>query len=321
MDRVIIGIHGIGNKPPANMLHRWWDESIKEGLRKHNYKVPHFHFEMVYWADILHKSPLSPGQKDSRMPDFMEEQYVTEESPRIIPPGHLRSRAIEYLEKYYDRIIVNGVLSLENKTITELFIHLHMKDLESYYSGKSIEVNGVKRQAKDVIMERLADRLKKFRNKKIMLVAHSMGSIIAQDTLIEITRDINIDTLISIGSPLGQKYVVEKYNEELAQKSVNKLRVPDNVLNAWYNFADMEDQVAVNNRLAEIYIANKLSTGITDAVVKNNYSYNGNVNPHKSFGYLRTPEVAERINSFLNEGKTGMLSRIKELLSRLTWYK
>lgn len=317
MDRVIIGIHGIGNKPPANILERWWTESIEEGLKKYNYRVPRFHFEMVYWADILHNSPLSPEQTDSKMPDFMEEKYIPEETSRIIEPGDFRSRAIEYLEKYYDKVIVNGVLSLENKKITELFIHLHMKDLESYYSGKSVIINGKERQAKDVIMERLAGRLKKFRNKKILLIAHSMGSIIAQDTLIEKTPDVNIDTLISIGSPLGQKYVVEKYREEQAQNSGSKLRVPDNVVKAWYNFADLEDQVAVNNRLAGIYRPNIHNTGIRDAVVKNNYTYKGITNPHKSFGYLRTPEAAEKISAFLESGKSGILTRTGKFLRRI----
>ncbi len=40
MKKIIIGIHGIGNKPPAKILRKWWLNSIYEGLKKYNYPDP-----------------------------------------------------------------------------------------------------------------------------------------------------------------------------------------------------------------------------------------------------------------------------------------
>ena len=59
MPKWIIGIHGLANKSSKPTLRRWWDDSIREGLRL-NQGMPNatFKFEMVYWADLLYKYPL-----------------------------------------------------------------------------------------------------------------------------------------------------------------------------------------------------------------------------------------------------------------------
>ena len=312
MRSIVIGIHGIGNKPPPKILGKWWKRSIYEGLKKYHYTPRKFSFELVYWADLLHKAPLDPGVTDKNDPAFMTEKYVSESLP-IIKPAGFRSKAIEYLEKYYDKLIVKGILSLDNKTLTELFIHRHMKDLESYYTPKYIEINGEKKLAKEAIIERLINVLKKHQNKKILLIAHSMGSIITHDALIERINDVRIDTVISIGSPLGQRYVIDNYKKELEDKSVNKFVVPENIKANWYNLADLEDQVAINHTLSKIYKPNSRGVEITDILVKNNYNYDGISNPHKSFGYLRTPEFAELLNSFLVSERRGLFEWLRSI--------
>ena len=312
MRNVVIGIHGIGNKPPAKVLKSWWEKSIYEGLRKYNYPVHKFRFELVYWADLLHDEPLEPAVTNRDDPKFMAEKYLPESQPVIKPIG-FRQKAIEYLENYYDRLIVKGILSLDNDKITELFIHRHMKDLESYFEQKYVEVNGQKLLVKYAIIKRLLNTLKKYRRKKIFLIAHSMGSIITQDALIESQCDVEIDTLVSIGSPLAQNYVIDKYQDEFKNASVNKFVIPENIKSRWLNLADLEDQVAINHNLAKYYSKNSSGIEIVDKIVKNNYNYDGISNPHKSFGYLRTPEFAEIINSFLTTKEKGLFRWLKSI--------
>ena len=114
---------------------------------------------------------------------------------------------------------------------------------------------------------------------------------------------MKIDTLISIGSPLGQKYVLYKILEEQKNNSVNKLKVPENIRRNWYNLSDLDDQVALNHLLAEIYVSNSKGVKIIDKLVQNNSKDNGTRNPHSSYGYLRTPEFAEIVHSFLSRKK------------------
>ncbi len=95
-------------------------------------------------------------------------------------------------------------------------------------------------------------------------------------------------------------------------KAINLL-VPANIRLGWYNFSDAEDQVAVNHHLAKIYKENARGIKIKDILVQNNYKISETRNPHKSYGYLRTPEFANVLNSFLTSRKFDLFRWIKNL--------
>lgn len=313
MSKVIIGIHGLGNKPPKNILKDWWEKSILEGLNKYNFPVREFEFELVYWADILNKEPLLPEETNKFSSQYLAERYVPEQFPMPEEPPGFRKKAADYLEKYYEKILVNGVMSLDHPSLTDLFIHFSLRDLETYYSSSTFYYQGVKRLVRDVMIERLTDCLNKHKNKKILLVAHSMGAIIAHDVLSDYAADTNIDTLVTIGSPLGQKYVLNKIASEQKGNSKNKLKVPECIQKNWYNLSDLEDQVAFTHTLSEIYECNSKGLKVIDKLVKNNYIISGNRNPHKSYGYLRTREFAEIFNEFTTPEKRGLFSFLKKM--------
>jgi len=77
MAKVIIGIHGLGNKPPKETLERWWMNSMQEGLIKLGKPLELPKFEMVHWADVLYKNPLDEKilEKDHLL--FLDEKYST----------------------------------------------------------------------------------------------------------------------------------------------------------------------------------------------------------------------------------------------------
>ena len=62
--RIIIGIHGLGNKPPKRVLQAWWKKSIQDGLKRIGDTTTQFKFELVYWANILHTEALDPKIRD-----------------------------------------------------------------------------------------------------------------------------------------------------------------------------------------------------------------------------------------------------------------
>ena len=74
MKQVIIGIHGLGNKPPKYLLKKWWKDSIKEGFNKNGFKNELPEFELVYWADILNQKPLNNWEKDNPLFSFESEK-------------------------------------------------------------------------------------------------------------------------------------------------------------------------------------------------------------------------------------------------------
>jgi len=313
MSKIVIGIHGIGNKPPRNILKEWWRQSIQEGLSKVNLSNQVFDFELVYWADILNNEPLLPDDSSNKNSLYQKEKYAAEQNLPADEIPSLRKKAVDYLEKYYEKMIVNGVMSLEYPTITDLFIHYNLKELEAYFSQADFYYQGEKRLIKEVMMERLTAVLKKHRHKQILLIAHSMGSMISHDALTDKADGITIDTLVTLGSPLGQKYVMKKIESEHNHNFHKRLKVPENIKKNWYNLSDPEDPIALVHVLSDIYKSNLNGVKVIDKLVKNNYSNLGDRNPHKSYGYLRTPEVAEILSNFLTVEKRSIFSFLKKI--------
>jgi PGAP1-like protein len=155
--------------------------------------------------------------------------------------------------------------------------------------------------------------LKKHRRKKILLIAHSMGSIIAYDVLTHVLPKSQIHTFVTIGSPLGMPIVISKIITEQKKKLIKskKVRTPENVTHYWYNFSDLEDKTAIDYDLAGDYDENSKHIKVIDQLVHNNYEYDGKENPHKSFGYLRTPEFSKVIYDFLYEDKPWLVKWIR----------
>ena len=76
MSKIIIGIHGLGNKPPKKILEKWWKAAIQEGLQAAGYPKQYFKFELVYWAPVLHSIPLNPNETNPKSPFYIEFPYL-----------------------------------------------------------------------------------------------------------------------------------------------------------------------------------------------------------------------------------------------------
>lgn len=300
MSKIIIGIHGLGNKPPQKLLYKWWKSAIHEGLNHINKPHPFLRFELVYWADLLHPHPEDPNIKDPENPLFLREPYVKAEDWKVKKVDQSRKKIQKFIEDQIEKLFVNEDGTINFSSITDKIIHHYFKDLDLYYSNELIE--GVNILTKDAIRDRLIKIIRKHQSKDIMLIGHSMGTIIAYDVLLNYVDDLFIDTLVTVGSPLGLPIIRGKILKEKPNQV--QLSVPDNVKNHWYNFSDLRDRVAFDFSLADDYLPSKKKIGITDFEVNNNYVINGKINPHKVYGYLRTPQLAIVIDQFLVDGRS-----------------
>lgn len=274
-DCVIIGIHGLANKPPADEKTRWWKAAIAEGLtRNEGLTDPEFLFELVYWADLRYDAPLSE--------DSNREPYRPYDGAGPLPGGDEAPAitAEDFLAPLYA-----GIDCLEEATgitvVDDVILEHRFDDLWHYH---------VERRFARQVRARLTARLRAFRAHRILLVAHSMGSVIAYDVLRLLEREdpsLRIEHLVTAGSPLGLAKVKLKFEAEHGA-----LRVPNNV-SAWTNLADGEDVVAIMGTLNADYGPSKAGVHIVDRRVVNEYRRpDGEPNHHKSYGYLRTPEFS-----------------------------
>lgn len=314
MSGIIIGVHGLGNKPSEQILEMWWRDSILEGLAEIRKPQKSINFKMAYWADYLYTAPMDFGITDKKNPLYLTEPYVPRtKKTEIKKPNEFRRKVIHYLENQMEKIFLNEDFTINYSSINDFIIRHFFNDLEKYYNSDCTGQTGNNCRARDAICLHLAGILKKHRRKKIMLIAHSMGSIIAYEVLTKFVPDVSIDTLVTAGSPLGLPVIKSRIAAEQEKDSNSKkaLKTPENILSGWYNLADLKDKIAMDCSLSDDFEENSRHIGVTDVIVNNNYEYMGRGNSHKVYGYLRTPELAEIIDGFLRKMRYNPLNWIK----------
>ncbi len=299
---IIILIHGLENKPPRELLKTWCVRAINEGLERIGKAGKSFSFELVYWADLFYERPQDPAITDEGDPYFLDDPYVPGEKVNSSAKKKvIQKKALDFLEKQLDDIFFDEKKGIKAEKISEYLVQKLFRDLDVYYHKNCVVPAYAAMNAKNELRKRLADVLKKHRRKKIMLIAHSMGTIIAYDVLSHTAMDVTVDTFITIGSPLGLPLIMKKIFDErgIPFKKGVKTPVPENISKQWLNFSDLSDPVAMNYNLADDYGVNSRGVGPIDFIVENDYVYNKKRNHHKLYGYLRAKEVSEAIGNFI----------------------
>jgi len=273
----IIGIHGLDNKPEATVLSARWQAAILEGLvRNLGIHAPAVDFELVFYADLLHPQPLA--DEDQR---YTDEKYPGDGPLPEYKDGWRDGIERRFKETGQDVVDLFGEL-FGRELFSDKVLESYVRDLNEYYFTES---------HKDAVRNRLMVALSQDPARPSILIAHSMGSIVALDVLRELEGDTSfrVPLFITIGSPLGLPYVVWKHKEEFGEA-----RTPECVLR-WLNFSEKRDRICYDTHLADDYIPNSLGAAVVDNLVINAVEKD----PHLSYGYLRTPEVSKALGSFL----------------------
>lgn len=315
MAKVIIGIHGLENKPPKEILQEWWELSMREGLKKTGKDFSFPKFELVYWADLLYEKALDLNETNPDSPLFLEEKYYPA-NENIKKDAHpIRKMILDWFDEAAEKIFMNNDYTTNYSFISNAVIRKFFKDLEAYYENMQVKRNGTVLKVREEIRNRLAGILNKYKKDEIFLVAHSMGTIIAFDVLSFHDVRTKINTFATMGSPLGIPFVRSRIAQEGKQtlSPDNKLLTPENI-KRWYNFSDLEDSVAVNYALENDFDENKYKIKPVDIVVSNDYMAQDKRNPHKSFGYLRAPEFSNILLEFIESKEKGCIRRFFDLL-------
>jgi len=280
---VIIGIHGLANKPKEETLAKGWQDSIREGLERNQRRSAEaVSFDLVYWRDWRYPEPIPDAEND--------EPYLRADGSQPLPAyedgwfddvvarlGNLVGEPLDWAKRYF------GV-----DEVADTVLRTKLKDLATYYEEP---------EKRDLLRQRMKDKLAKHAGKRIMVIAHSMGSIIAYDVLRAMGREdphFRVEHFVTIGSPLGLPHVKHRIYQE------NDLVRTPSVVRQWTNLADRRDPVAADVHLADDYRANSRGVRVVDDLVINGYvGHEGKPNHHKSYGYLRTPEVSRVVRSFI----------------------
>lgn len=280
---VVIGIHGLKNKPEKDLLTRWWAMSLQEGLQRNLGLASPLAFELVYWADIQYPEPIPEAELDN--------PYITADGHGPLPRygGTALDTVRAIAEKWGGQAIDRGKDLIGLDEHVDHLLGIAFDDLRDYY-GKSDVRNRVR--------NRLTNALQRHADNRVCLIAHSVGSIIAYDVLRMLEpHPPGIDHFVTIGSPLGLPSVTQHVREEFS----NTL-VPQQV-RQWTNLSDPRDRIALDCSLADDYRPTPGGIRVREDLVHNDYvDRTGKNDQHNSYGYLRTPELSGIVHGFLGVG-------------------
>lgn len=170
---------------------------------------------------------------------------------------------------------------------------------------------------------------------RVLLIAHSLGTVIAYDTLWELSQagpvaleaferrrnaesqvrshalrpadaaHRRIDLFITLGSPLATAFIRRKLK---GHNEPDDKRYPTNI-RRWLNFAARGDVTALHPRLAP-HFREMRALGFVEAIedrtdLTNYYRTDVGLNAHEVYGYLIQGAVAEAVGDWINRGALG----------------
>lgn len=162
-------------------------------------------------------------------------------------------------------------------------IELHLRDLRRYLRNRN-DIADHTRQMLKMPLRAAAEA-----DRPVLLIGHSMGSVIAWDSLWEMSRrdgdDVHIDTLLTMGSPLGQRFIQKRLQGFAGQ---GEQRYPKGV-GRWINLAAVGDLTSVDPYLESDFRA-MVELGLVDSIedhrVHNWFRLDGVLNVHAEYGYF-----------------------------------
>ncbi len=162
-------------------------------------------------------------------------------------------------------------------------MEVHIRDLRRYVRNH----NGIADHVREMLKVPL--RAASESGRPIMLIAHSMGSVISYDSLWEMTHKTGdrarVDHLLTLGSPLGQNYLQKRI---FGHDQHDEARYPHNIRH-WSNLSSIGDLTAIDRVLRNDF-AEMLELGLVEAIedvdLLNYFRLNGKLNVHSEYGYL-----------------------------------
>ncbi|MEO8332323.1 MAG: hypothetical protein ABI479_07805 [Gallionella sp.] len=140
------------------------------------------------------------------------------------------------------------------------------------------------------------------RQDDVLLIGHSLGSVIAYDTLWELTHQEGVEgkvDFLTLGSPMGMHYIQRRL---LGMNGTGETSYPGQIRH-WNNISAEGDVTSLNQNLSESFHA-MLELGLVESIedhchgIYNFYRSDAGLNCHRSYGYLVNPAVGNIITDW-----------------------
>jgi len=171
-------------------------------------------------------------------------------------------------------------------------MEVHLRDLRRYERDKNGVAERIRRKLKVPLLAAAGG------GHPVLLIGHSMGSVIAYDALWELghahSNPVSVDLFLTMGSPLGQRFMQRRIN---GHDKNGRQRYPNNI-RRWKNLTAVGDLTAIDPILANDYremVELGLVESIDDEELLNYFRLDGELNVHSEYGYLCNQTTARTI--------------------------
>ena len=162
-------------------------------------------------------------------------------------------------------------------------MELHLRDLRRYCRNE----NDIAEHTRQML--KIPLRAASEASRPILLIGHSMGSVIAFEALRQTSHDdgpiVTVDLFLTMGSPLGQRYIQQRME---GHDKAGILRYPNNI-RRWINLSAVGDLTSIDPELANDFapmVEQGLVERIDDRAIYNYFRLDGHLNVHAEYGYL-----------------------------------
>ncbi len=294
----IVFVPGKNPKPPPEAHRRALWRTLIEGVRRaepeavHTLKAAHDHFHLAAWNYLFYRR-FKDINRDLPWIDALIHQHGP--TPEDIREAHsLSYRLARLLFGIADRLPILIPL-----------MPAHIRNMAAETRRYFVNQYDIACEVREVLKVQLRPRLA--RGDRILLIGHSLGSVIAWDSLWELSREEHhpgqVDTFLTLGSPLGMRYVHRRLRGADRQGAE---RYPANI-RRWVNVAAEGDVVTLARCFARDF-AQMRELGLVAAIedhchgIYNHFRNEEGLNVHRSYGYLVNPAVGKVIADWWQGG-------------------
>jgi len=167
------------------------------------------------------------------------------------------------------------------------------REIDRYFNNE----DDVACQIRDLLKQILRPMLE--RQDDVLLIGHSLGSVIGYDTLWELSHQEGLKgkvDFLTLGSPMGMHYIQRRL---LGMNNHGKKTHPD-LIRHWINVSAEGDVAALNRNFNESFHS-MLELGAVESIedysqgIYNYFRSDVGLNCHRSYGYLVNPAVGSII--------------------------
>ena len=292
IEPLIIYVPGLRPKPPPAIHRNELLRCLVEGIRRIDKEVAlqiretGRSFDIVGWTYDFYGE-----HRDAELDRAAIEQVLRQPAatPKDIAEATtLKRRAVRWLYRAAEH------LPFLIPQVADENMQLHLRDLRRYVTNDADIANATRRQLK--IPLRAAWKS----GRPILLIGHSMGSVIAYDTLWQMSRESKEGlrvNFLTLGSPLGQRYIQRRLE---GSAESGERRFPGNITR-WVNIAAVGEMTAIDMAVRNDFsdmVPLGLTEDIKDVEVYNYFRLQGVLNVHSEYGYLVNEATASEVSNW-----------------------